>query len=389
MKVIQRLQHKLPLLPILIGALLLLIYTVTRVGLVAYVGIDSAPLHLWPGIFAKGLWFDIAVASALLAPVFLYEALLPNRWRSSRMHQVLRLTWLWVSVMLLLFGAVAEVTFWMEFSTRFNFIALDYLIYTQEVIGNIRESYPVGGILAAIAILAAVIVRLLLKSMRHADSRSITRSQRIGLAVAAVVLPSLGMFTANIDQMEGQGNAYAAELSGNGLFTIAAAMRRNELDYDKFYLTIPQETANAALQKLGVKREPLYSIVRGTTARARVVNLREAGAKEVHMRISCPPHRHACHYGIDFPDPEKLIANQHTLDEIRDYLGADSIGYLDVGGMVRATGQDEKSFCLACFNGKYPIPVDPKLDKYIMERRAHRANLLAEEEHPELFEKVT
>lgn len=130
------------------------------------------------------------------------------------------------------------------------------------------------------------------------------------------------------------------------------------------------------------------SIVRGTTARARVVNLREAGAKEVHMRISCPPHKHACHYGIDFPDPEKLIANQHTLTEIRDYLGADSIGYLDVPGMVRATGQDEKSFCLACFNGQYPVPVDPTLDKYIMERRADRANLLAEDEHPELFEIV-
>ena len=74
------------------------------------------------------------------------------------------------------------------------------------------------------------------------------------------------------------------------------------------------------------------SIVRGTTARARVVNLREAGAKEVHMRVSCPPHRFACHYGIDFPDPEKLLANQCSLDQIRDYLGADSIGYLDVRG---------------------------------------------------------
>ncbi|HWB57855.1 MAG TPA: amidophosphoribosyltransferase, partial [Chthoniobacteraceae bacterium] len=103
------------------------------------------------------------------------------------------------------------------------------------------------------------------------------------------------------------------------------------------------------------------SIVRGTTARARVVNLREAGAAEVHMRISCPPHRFACHYGIDFPDPEKLIANQHTLDEIRDYLGADSIGYLDVAGMVRATELPENSFCLACFTGDYPVPVDPTL----------------------------
>lgn len=130
------------------------------------------------------------------------------------------------------------------------------------------------------------------------------------------------------------------------------------------------------------------SIVRGTTARARVVNLREAGAKEVHMRISCPPHKHACHYGIDFPDPEKLIANQHTLEQIRDYLGADSIGYLDVPGMVRATGQDEKTFCLACFNGEYPVPVDPNLDKYIMERRAHRSDLLAQDGHPELFTKT-
>ena len=129
------------------------------------------------------------------------------------------------------------------------------------------------------------------------------------------------------------------------------------------------------------------SIVRGTTARARVVNMREAGAKEVHMRISCPPHRFACHYGIDFPDPEKLIANQHTLDEIRDYLGADSIGYLDVPGMVRATGLPENSFCLACFTGDYPVPFDPTLDKFIMERRQQRVNLIAEEPtHPELFD---
>lgn len=128
------------------------------------------------------------------------------------------------------------------------------------------------------------------------------------------------------------------------------------------------------------------SIVRGTTAKARVVNLREAGASEVHMRISCPPHKHACHYGIDFPDPKNLLANQLTLEEIRDYLGADSIGYLDVPGMVRATQRATEGFCLACFTGDYPIPFDPKLDKFIMERRQSRMNLLAgEDEHPELF----
>jgi len=119
------------------------------------------------------------------------------------------------------------------------------------------------------------------------------------------------------------------------------------------------------------------SIVRGTTARARVVNLREAGAKEVHMRISCPPHKSACFYGIDFPDPEKLLANQLSIEKIRDYLGADSIGYLDVPGMVRATQQAAGTFCTACFTGEYPVPVDPNVDKYIMENRKQRMNLLA------------
>ena len=118
------------------------------------------------------------------------------------------------------------------------------------------------------------------------------------------------------------------------------------------------------------------SIVRGTTARSRVVNLRENGATEVHMRISCPPHKHACYYGIDFPDPQKLIANQCTAAEICKYLGADSIGYLSAEGMVRATGRPANEFCLACFNGDYPVPYDEKFDKLVMEQRRTKARLL-------------
>jgi len=128
------------------------------------------------------------------------------------------------------------------------------------------------------------------------------------------------------------------------------------------------------------------SVVRGTTARARVVNLREAGAKEVHLRISCPPHRHACYYGIDFPDPKNLIANQYTTEEIQEYLGVDSIGYLDIGGMVRATGLPRDHFCLACFDGDYPVPFNGVLDKFIMERRKGRSQLLQEDvSQPRLF----
>ncbi len=129
------------------------------------------------------------------------------------------------------------------------------------------------------------------------------------------------------------------------------------------------------------------SIVRGTTARSRVMNLRNAGAKEVHIRISCPPHRFPCHYGIDFPDPKDLIANQLSLQEITKYLQADSLGYLDEAGMVRATGLGGNKFCMACFNQKYPVAVEPELDKLIFERRRARAESLvfAGDTSPRLF----
>jgi amidophosphoribosyltransferase len=111
------------------------------------------------------------------------------------------------------------------------------------------------------------------------------------------------------------------------------------------------------------------SIVRGTTCKARVNNLKEAGAREVHVLVSCPPHMHPCVYGIDFPDRNKLMAANHSLEEIRRYLNADSLHYLSPEGMVRATGQPKSAFCMACYNGKYPVPYDPTIDKLIMERR--------------------
>jgi amidophosphoribosyltransferase len=118
------------------------------------------------------------------------------------------------------------------------------------------------------------------------------------------------------------------------------------------------------------------SIVRGTTCKARVNNLKEAGAKEVHVLVSCPPHMNPCVYGIDFPDRTKLMAANHSVDEIRKYLNADSLGYLSQDGMVRATGLPKNSFCMACYDGKYPVPYDPVVDKHIMERRRSRVEPL-------------
>jgi amidophosphoribosyltransferase len=120
------------------------------------------------------------------------------------------------------------------------------------------------------------------------------------------------------------------------------------------------------------------SIVRGTTCKTRVNNLKEAGAKEVHVLVSCPPHMHPCVYGIDFPDRTKLMAANHSIDEIRKYLNADSLGYLSQEGMVKATNHPKEFFCMACYDGNYPVNYDPLVDKHIMENRRARAETLGE-----------
>jgi amidophosphoribosyltransferase len=121
------------------------------------------------------------------------------------------------------------------------------------------------------------------------------------------------------------------------------------------------------------------SIVRGTTSKSRVNNLKEAGAREVHVMVSCPPHMHPCVYGIDFPDRSKLMAANHSREEIRRYLNADSLHYLSKEGMIKATGLSKNSFCMACYDGNYPVPYDPKTDKEIMERRRARAQGLGDD----------
>jgi len=120
------------------------------------------------------------------------------------------------------------------------------------------------------------------------------------------------------------------------------------------------------------------SIVRGTTCKARVNNLKEAGAKEVHVLVSCPPHMNPCVYGIDFPDRSKLMAANYSMNEIRKYLSADSLAYLSQDGMVKATGLPANSFCMACYDGNYPVAYDPVVDKHIMERRRNRIEGLGE-----------
>jgi amidophosphoribosyltransferase len=109
------------------------------------------------------------------------------------------------------------------------------------------------------------------------------------------------------------------------------------------------------------------SIVRGTTTKQIVLALREAGATEVHIRITCPPVRWPCFYGIDMPTRQELIGADLAVEEIRAYVGADSLGYLSLDGMVAAAGAPKGSFCRACFDGEYPIDVPDRAGKFVLE----------------------
>jgi len=110
------------------------------------------------------------------------------------------------------------------------------------------------------------------------------------------------------------------------------------------------------------------SVVRGTTTRSKMRAIRRAGAKEIHLRVSCPPIRHPCFYGIDFPTSEELIAHNRSVEQVRSFLEVDSLAYLSLEGMVSCMSRNTSDYCTACWSGKYKIPIDQPQSKFSFER---------------------
>jgi phosphoglycerol transferase MdoB-like AlkP superfamily enzyme len=254
------LSSRFPFLPYV--ALFLAIASLTRLALALQSGLDQTPLALWPGLLVRGVGFDLAVLAWLLAPMLLWAALWPARWRNTRWRGGLRLAIFFLLAAVLLFGALSEWVFWEEFETRFNFIAVDYLVYTHEVIGNIVESYPVPPLLAGVAALAALPTWLFRARIRATGVPATQAGWRVLYAALAFALPWGAWHLAEVDQMQYSGNAYANELAGNGLMTFAAAFQRNELDYERFYATLPAEQADRILAGVGVERKPLLTALK-------------------------------------------------------------------------------------------------------------------------------
>jgi phosphoglycerol transferase MdoB-like AlkP superfamily enzyme len=207
---------------------------------------------------AVGLVFDLATLSYSLVPVALYLLLAPRRLVAVRWHDWLVRCLFFVFVAVLLFDAAAEYFFFDEFGTRFNFIAVDYLIYTTEVIGNIRESYPLTPIFAVIGSGALLATWLLRQRLQQAASITFGgRYRRTGLLLLVPTLVAL--VGVNVAQTSLSTNNYANELAGNGIYNLVAAFRNNELSFSRFYRTAPQDQVLAQLRTLVTERNNRFA----------------------------------------------------------------------------------------------------------------------------------
>jgi phosphoglycerol transferase MdoB-like AlkP superfamily enzyme len=201
-----------------------------------------APWRIVPAL-AIGLLFDVGVAAYVLAPL----ALLVWAWPARRggLRYVLALVLLPVAALMAFVGA-AELVFWNEFSARFNFIAVDYLVYTNELVGNVRESYDMAPLFAAIVAAALVLWGLLARGTARGLAGG---AGRVRPLAAALWLAAPAMSYALLDArwQEFSDDAHANELAGDGYFDFAHAFWQNEIDYERFYPTLPAERARAEL----------------------------------------------------------------------------------------------------------------------------------------------
>jgi phosphoglycerol transferase MdoB-like AlkP superfamily enzyme len=229
------------------GIALIVVSTLTRIALAVHAGEALSAGEILQ-LFLRGLWFDLAAAVFGVTPIVIWLALLPTR---------LARTWLFRGLAVLgfcgvLFGlsvlAVAEWLFWDEFGARFNFIAVDYLLYTHEVLGNIWESYPVGRILLGLALVAAVATAFLARRLWHDSGAPLGLRAAVSVLIVQTVLLGCALTFPDSDQKAFSPSDTANELAGNGLFDFFAAARRNELSYERFYATLPQQEALATVR---------------------------------------------------------------------------------------------------------------------------------------------
>lgn len=198
-----------------------------------------------------GLLFDLVTYLYLTVPVVLFLLLVPDkifRWRG---HRLAAVAVYFVALCVMLFDATAEWCFWDEFESRFNFVAVDYLVYTQEVTANAWQSYPVVPVLVGIGVAALAIVLLTRRAFLRAFESESTFRRRLVPAAVCLGAAGLAAFFVDLSSLDRLSpNRYNNELAGNGFYSFFAALHNNVINYEDFYLTVPEADAFSRLKTL-------------------------------------------------------------------------------------------------------------------------------------------
>ena len=235
-------------LAIILGTWLIVFFLTRLILLATHFGDVNTGVFGVLGIFGLGLVHDLSFLSYAALPMAVYFVLCPAPLWRRQWHQRLLRTLIGISLFAMLFTAVSEWLFWDEFGVRFNFIAVDYLIYSDEVINNILESYPVYPLLAMLVVISTGAVVMSGKVIDLAMDAPLLSRRGRGLLLAAIAVACL-LVTVVVGQDFGGGNTVRRELAGNGPFQFFAAFRNNELDYNQLYATLPDEDIGRLLRQ--------------------------------------------------------------------------------------------------------------------------------------------
>jgi phosphoglycerol transferase MdoB-like AlkP superfamily enzyme len=259
---------------VLAAVIFIAISTLLRLGLFGYeVATDEGSRNV-AGILAVGLIYDLAATSFVLIPFAVLALIVPNNRIGRKIHGVLAS----MTIVELLFGtlfmSIAEILFWNEFASRFNFIAVDYLVYTRETIGNVLESYSVGWLMAGLIAVTGLVTYAIRRPVWHAATADGgTWRQRLAVSAVLLALPAISFFLIGDAPRDMLSSTIARELASNGGYEFCRAFRANELNYDRYYARI--DRAQAA------------SIMRGEFANATFTN--GADPLERDVKAEGPP----------------------------------------------------------------------------------------------------
>lgn len=241
--------------PVLLAILLLcFISFVTRFILLIYSAssFEWGILNLFK-VFLIGLFYDLAAASYACISLVLYLWFFPSKWYAKSFNSILLYGYFFIVIVSLIFNAISEWLFWDEFAVRYNFIAVDYLVYTTEVIGNIRQSYPINTIITVLLLVSVGLTYWLRHQILLSQTQTMRLKSRTKIAVVLLCIPTLVYFFVDHKWKYQSANQYVNELSGNGVYDFGFAFWHNELDYNTFYSTMPIAKAVSLLkQNLGI-----------------------------------------------------------------------------------------------------------------------------------------